>query len=346
MNRSANRALAPDAEAAITDSSAISAVPAPSEWSPLPICSDQKANILTGSVVAEPSPAGLSHSIVILSRDRPELLPRAVASALQAMGDEGELIVVDDGSRIPVARVLADFARPELRITRHQEAQGISAARNAGLAAAQGAIIFFLDDDDEFQPDYIRTVLSGPASQYDYGFSAYNLVGNTKSEAARPRFATGPVPAGAPLRRKICGMGMGFWIRADTARKIGPFATALRINEDIDYLCRLILSERRAWYCANAGVNIHHHRPTGRNSGNITRSVSAAERARDMRFVCDRYPQLAAHLGRSYLRHCAKAGLFTEARAYLRPLQPLGLRFGLTCYFHAKFVTYRLARRS
>jgi glycosyltransferase involved in cell wall biosynthesis len=111
----------------------------------------------------------ITHSIIIPTKDRPNLLRRAVASAQAALGDGGEIIIVDDASVTPVDTVLQ--SSDTLRILRHSAPEGASSARNTGIAHARGKVLFFLDDDDELMLDYVRTILSGPAQSFDYGFS-------------------------------------------------------------------------------------------------------------------------------------------------------------------------------
>ncbi|HSP71769.1 MAG TPA: glycosyltransferase [Gaiellaceae bacterium] len=88
-------------------------------------------------------------SCVVPTRDRAALVGEAIASAL-GQGDEValEVIVVDDGSRDDTAAVLARFGR-DIRVIR-TAGLGVAAARNAGLAAARGAFVAFLDSDDRW----------------------------------------------------------------------------------------------------------------------------------------------------------------------------------------------------
>lgn len=286
------------------------------------------------------------HSIVILTRDRPGLLPRAVSSALRALRPGGEVLVVDDQSAIPAARVLADQGAGPVRVVRSAVSAGISAARNLGIAESRGEVVFFLDDDDEIHADYCEAVLSGPAQVCDYGFSAYVPVGaDGRPAGENRRFPTGPIPATAPLRKQLCGMGMGFWIRREVALATGPFATELRLNEDTEFVCRLIRDGRRAWYSALPGVRVHAHDTAG-DLSNITRRTQASQRARDMLWVADRFPSMVSHLGRGYLRHCAKAGLLRRGSRYIRRQPDWRMRMGLGLYFLSKRAIYRLSARN
>ena len=82
---------------------------------------------------------------------RREWLLEAVGSALAQRDCELELIVVDDGNPEPLDDILADVHDPALRLVRAPHG-GPSEARNAGVAAARGRLIRFVDSDDVYEP--------------------------------------------------------------------------------------------------------------------------------------------------------------------------------------------------
>jgi glycosyltransferase involved in cell wall biosynthesis len=90
-------------------------------------------------------------SIVIPTHNRPILAARAVESALAQSYRNIEIHVVDDGSDPPYVPGTAS-----VKLTRHAVALGVCAARNAGLAAARGDLVTFLDDDDMLDPSMIE----------------------------------------------------------------------------------------------------------------------------------------------------------------------------------------------
>lgn len=96
-------------------------------------------------------------SIIIPTYDRPQLLLRAVNSALAQTIEDFEVIVVDDCSSEPVKLP----EHPRLRVIRLLENRGGSAARNIGTEAAQGRWINFLDDDDELVPNMAELAFKG-----------------------------------------------------------------------------------------------------------------------------------------------------------------------------------------
>jgi glycosyltransferase involved in cell wall biosynthesis len=96
---------------------------------------------------AEAAP-NLTASVVIPTYNRVALLARAVDSAVKECLPGDEVIVVDDGSTDGTEALLAEWGPPvrHLRI----EHQGAGAARNAGVDAARGDLVAFLDSDDEW----------------------------------------------------------------------------------------------------------------------------------------------------------------------------------------------------
>ena len=89
-------------------------------------------------------------SIVIPTFNRKIFVKEAVDSVLAQTYKDYELIVVDDGSTDDTGRALKQYA--ERLVYLYQKNEGVSAARNRGLAAARGEFIAFLDSDDLWLP--------------------------------------------------------------------------------------------------------------------------------------------------------------------------------------------------
>ncbi len=93
-------------------------------------------------------------SVIIPSYNRSSVLRRALESVISqdesSFEQEFEVIVVDDGSVDDTLQML-DLYFPQVTCL-SQENKGVSAARNAGLAIADGEWVAFLDSDDEWLP--------------------------------------------------------------------------------------------------------------------------------------------------------------------------------------------------
>jgi len=100
-------------------------------------------------------------TIYIPTRNRFALLERAVQSCLAQTHSQLEIIVVDDGSRPDVQQNVLRLTDldPRIVVLLQQEPAGACAARNIAIAAAKGEYVAGLDDDDEFTPERIESLL-------------------------------------------------------------------------------------------------------------------------------------------------------------------------------------------
>jgi glycosyltransferase involved in cell wall biosynthesis len=97
-------------------------------------------------------------SVIVPTYNRADTIKRAIASVQAQTFQDWELIVVDDGSTDGTASVIAGLD-PRMVVIR-QENQGISGARNTGLARSTGRYIAFLDSDDEWLPHHLELCVS------------------------------------------------------------------------------------------------------------------------------------------------------------------------------------------
>jgi glycosyltransferase involved in cell wall biosynthesis len=86
-------------------------------------------------------------SVIIPTYNRLPMVSEAVESVLAQGFEDLELIVVDDGSTDGTGEELNRYGG-RVKLLRHSENRGVSAARNRGIREARGKYIAFLDSDD------------------------------------------------------------------------------------------------------------------------------------------------------------------------------------------------------
>ncbi len=102
-------------------------------------------------------------SVIVPAYNVGEYLEKCVASVAAQTCQDWELILVDDGSTDGVTGALCDrLAREQGARARviHQVNGGLGAARNAGMEAAQGEYLVFVDSDDYIAPDLLARLSS------------------------------------------------------------------------------------------------------------------------------------------------------------------------------------------
>lgn len=100
-------------------------------------------------------------SIIMPAFNAAGTLPESLTSVCQQDHPYWELLVIDDGSSDNTVELVTEYARtdPRIKLIRQPSNQGVAAARNAGIAAAQGRYIAFLDSDDLWLPQKLSLQL-------------------------------------------------------------------------------------------------------------------------------------------------------------------------------------------
>jgi len=301
-------------------------------------------------------------TILVPTKDRPGLLARALSSALKAAPSNAEILVVDDGSSPPAQEVTDSFNEPRLRVVVNQGDHGAAGARNFGMLQARGTIVFFLDDDDELMPDYcdhILTEVIPNAPEIDYGFSAYKIAISDDSDRnldsiGGKSLRDGTIGPDTPFRRRMFGLGMGFWIRRDVFKAVGPLAEDLTVLEDWEYSFRLFAADKTAWYstCPGARLHPHPHIEEQGNLGHLTTCTDNATFAACVLAIYRRYPHLiksnrqaSRYLARAYLKYIIKSGDLKSGWRMVATLPNFGDRLLARIYALLKFAAYRRAQR-
>jgi glycosyltransferase involved in cell wall biosynthesis len=157
-------------------------------------------------------------TVVIACFNYGRLLPEAVDSALR---EGAHVIVVDDGSTEAVPELPAS-----VEVIR-QENQGVSRARNAGLARVQTPYVLFLDADDRLAPGAIETLRAALKAEPKLGFAygRMRFFGDWEGELRFP-----PYDPYALLYRHT--IGLSALMRREVAEDTGGFDPAFEQFED------------------------------------------------------------------------------------------------------------------
>src|SRR4051794_3828070 len=99
-------------------------------------------------------------SVVLPTRDRRQLLARAVGSVVRQSYQSWELLIVDDGSVDDTPAHLTQLADGRVRSFSGRGA-GVCAARNVALSQARGDLVAYLDDDNIMHPNWLKSVTWG-----------------------------------------------------------------------------------------------------------------------------------------------------------------------------------------
>lgn len=179
-------------------------------------------------------------SVILPTYNRSELVVRAVRSVLEQSYRNLELLVVDDGSSDATGEVLAPFSCDPRFHYIYQENRGQAAARNLAIKCSNGYYIAFLDSDNYWDVDKLKSQLAfwRGKDEYDILYSGVIYV-----DAKGERLPRGDIarPTGIILDKLL----LSNFVTNNTAlvpkrcfSDVGFFNESLRIAEDYDLWLR------------------------------------------------------------------------------------------------------------
>ncbi|WP_067500016.1 glycosyltransferase [Actinoplanes sp. TFC3] len=206
-------------------------------------------------------------SVVIPTRNRPELLTRAVRSVLAQNMPDFEVVVVIDGPDDVTSKALAEIGDPRVRTVPLDRKGGAPNARNQGVRAARAPWTALLDDDDEWLPHKLAVQLSlALHAGAPRPIVASRLFNRTpRAEFVMPR----RLPAGGEHLSEYCTVRKGLFhgegfiqtstimAPTDLLREV-PFTVGLRRQQELDWALRAIRAAGTALLMADEPLVVWH----------------------------------------------------------------------------------------
>jgi glycosyltransferase involved in cell wall biosynthesis len=286
-------------------------------------------------------------------------LLRAIESVRRQSYPQIEIIAVDDGSRDDTPALLRQQQAHGVRVIT-QPNGGAPAARNAGITAARGEFLAFLDADDEWHPDKLAQQMRVLASHPGMVLIGcwVEVVG---LDGSRRKVNAGrEPPIGTEAWRTLLHHSFynpsALVARTEVARRIGGFITTLRAgHEDQDFCIRLALEGEVGF--VDAVLATMYQQP-----GSLSRTHFSREHETVLPMILGHCRALAPRLSRAELRQILGArysqigrnvypgapaiGFWLLARAICYGAEPLGnLRYLVTAAPWSRRLKRRLLPR-
>ena len=167
-------------------------------------------------------------SVIIPSYNSASILPRAIETDLAQTRPVLEIIVVDDGSRDKTDVVCARFS-PTVRYI-YQDNRGAPAARNAGIAAARGDWLSFLDADDTWASSKLELQLAALRQNPEADFAVAAALAWSPSDETYHLYRYGGaldpnvMRAGLLIRNILSGICSSLLVSSEAIRAVEGFA--------------------------------------------------------------------------------------------------------------------------
>ena len=180
-------------------------------------------------------------SVVLPTRNRAPLVRRAIASVLAQTFSDSELIVVDDGSTDNTVEVVRSFTDPRLQLLRLTDCGSPGRARNEGVGVSRGALVAFLDSDDEWLPSKLERQVA--CLRHDSRVAlVYCRDQRVDDQTGRKAPVSRSLPEGDVFTALVRGWNpalSGVVVKRSVLLAVGGFDPALPAFNDHDLLLRI-----------------------------------------------------------------------------------------------------------
>ena len=187
----------------------------------------------------------MRYSVIVPVYNRPDEVDELLQSLTQQSFRDFEVVIVEDGSKIPCEEVVKKF-QSQLAIRYYSKPNsGPGQTRNYAAERSQGEYLLILDSDCILPPGYLQAVedelQASPAEAFggpDRAHDSFTPVQKAINYAMTSFFTTGGIRGGKKKMDKFYPRSFNMGVRADVYQKLGGFSK-MRFGEDIDFSIRI-----------------------------------------------------------------------------------------------------------
>lgn len=232
-------------------------------------------------------------SVITPTHNRPQTLPVALNSIVNQTFKNVEVIVINDGG-CDVQSIIDDYNR-KLNITyiNYSQNKGPSAARNIGLRKVRGKYIAYLDDDDIWYPEHLKTLVDFlEKNPYHVAYTDAYIIVQKKQDDTYVTISK-EIFYGQDFNRDYLLVAsyiipLSIMYSKICLEKVGYFDESLRTHEDLDMWIRLAHHYDFARIPTVTGVY------TEKDDGISATSLNKLQRLKNLELLYNRYREWAS----------------------------------------------------
>ena len=187
-------------------------------------------------------------SVIIPLYNKQEYILATLNSVLEQKFQDFEVIIIDDGTTDQSVDLVKGLGNAKIQLLQ-QKNQGVSVARNNGIAAAKGNYMALLDADDLWSPNHLESLHTLIHKFPEAGLYCNRYAIKYSEHYTKDIIFSQPIPEGMTIIKDYFTASLInpiAWLSAVAFRKgdflrIGSFDTHLRTAEDVDLFIRFVL---------------------------------------------------------------------------------------------------------
>lgn len=196
-------------------------------------------------------------SIVITTYNRAGLLQRALDSLICQIESSWEALIIDDGSTDNTSAVVRNYLNEYQNLTYvFQANRGFINAKNRGISLSRGQYISFLDSDDEYRPNHLKSrkniLLEHKNISLLHG--GVKIIGNP--------FVPDRLNPGETIHISECAVSGTFFIKRNLLTQLKGFGSDT-LNTDAEFLKRAKRTRHKTFKITGPETYVYHHETPG-----------------------------------------------------------------------------------